>query len=162
MRSSRGVAIRLVVLCVVVVVALWMIHERTYKDLRNARAITVAACASLMYLRQHGEPPKTVDDLLEGGLLRSNGQGEVFVPGFGAPARLDYVRRVRLSFPNTAESYELRGGVVVSKDSGRELVCVDIDGERANDRDWAYLWFCVANGRSTGVDWLDELLSRDR
>ena len=155
-----------VALLVLLVVGVWaflaLSHYRGHEAVWEWQAVQLAGYAALLYWDEHGEAPASVDELFDAGLLSAAGDGYVQLAGLGRRARVEYVCRVSFSFPDEVGAYELQGGFVRSQSTGDKLVCIEFDGDPADGRDWAYLWFRVANGGSTGDHILDELIRKRR
>jgi hypothetical protein len=147
---------------VAVWVFLWRCHLRDYESMQEWQTVLVVGYASLVYFDEYGKAPHSIDELLRAGLLHRAHNEYVQTPGFGLAVPMEYVRRVGLSFPDATQEFEMQGGFVRSKRSGEKLVCIRIDGRPADDKDWAYLWFRLANGELTGNDRLDELIRERR
>ena len=122
----------------------------------------IVGYASLLNLEEHGEPARSLDDLFDTGLLYVTAEGYIGMAGFGLSVPQSYIRRVRVSFPDNSEDFAMQAGFVRAKDTGEKLTCVWFDDHEANDRDWAYLWFRLADGETTGDDMLDRLIEERR
>jgi len=155
-----------VALLFVLIVAVWAFlafdHMKSHEAVREFYATLVVGYASLLHLDEYGKPPRSVDELFDRGLLYMTADGYVEMPGFSPSPQIEYVRRVRLSFPESVDDYALEAGFVCSKSTGEKLVCIWFDGAPAAGRDWAYLWFRVAHGGATGDDRLDEFIREHR
>ncbi len=157
-RRLRRVTV-LLVLVLATIVFLCHRHVKGYEAFNEGHAVLIVGYASLLHLSLYGEAPESVQGLFDVGILRVAADGAVELPGFGAAVPPKYIERVRLAMPDNPGSFALDGGVVRSAATGRELVWIEAEGGATPRTDWAYLWFCVANGDRTGIDWLDDLLS---
>ncbi|MFQ5806967.1 MAG: hypothetical protein ACE5I3_11010 [Phycisphaerae bacterium] len=149
----------LILLILAVWTFLWLSHLRSHEAVRETHAALIVGYASLRYLDEHGKPPQSIEDLFDVGLLCTTDDGYVQMPGYSLGVPRDYVRRVHLSFPDNVGEFTLQGGLVRSTATEEELVCIRLDGRQAGQQDWAYLWYRVANGKPSGIDWLDELMA---
>ena len=141
-------------------------HHRVYSALREEESALAVGYAALLYVREYGVPPASVEELLEKDVLRvTRDARSVGVPGrISGLATLENALRVQLSFPREPAEYELEAARVVAKGTGKELICLWLrDGAREREdllrvnRHVARIWLKVASGQATGLQWLDEV-----
>ena len=141
-----------------VLALLLYLHWRGHEQYREGQAELIVGYGALMYLNASGEPPSCVEDLFDAGVLYVADSGYVHTHGLDVGVPMDYIRELRLSFPNDPTGFTIEAGLVRSVSTGEEVVCLELDDRPAVQRDWGYLWFCVASGEPTGIDWLDDLM----
>jgi hypothetical protein len=134
-------------------------HWRGHEQWREGEAELIVGYGALLYLNASGAPPSCVEDLFDAGILYVADNGDVHIHGLHLGVPIHYVRELHLSFPNDPTGFRIEAGLVRSVSTGEEVVCLELHGRPAALRDWAYLWFRVANGEPTGIDRLDDLLS---
>lgn len=149
------------------IVGVWLYlahdHAKGHERFRQIQAMHVVGYASLLYLDANARPPRSVQALFDANVLNVTEDGYVKTLGYDVGVPMDLVRSVRISFPDHPDEFELVAGVVQSRRTGEQPVCVDYgEGGRSDIVDWAYLWFRVAQGGPTGVDWLDRLIHERR
>ena len=123
--------------------------------------------ASLLYLHANEHPPHSVDDLFAAGLLLREDDGTVSMPGFASSlVTRELVARVRPSFPESVEESVAHEGRVVSRETREEALCISLEGVapdrvdmREATRRVGLLWYRVAQGETTGLPWLDDLMA---
>jgi hypothetical protein len=138
------------------------LHQTTY---RQYFPIHTALIASLLYIRDYGEPPRSVRDLIRTNCVEQESDDE---HGFISPymiwptCKKNYFIRVHLSFPSHADELEVKNGRLIDKQTKADRYLaiivphdlIEVDQMKINVDIWKD-WVKIERGEK--VDWLEDI-----
>jgi hypothetical protein len=122
--------------------------------------IQTALAASILYIHEYGEPPRSVSDLIRTKCVKQDGDGFVNPYMFLPRCANKHFYKVHLSFPKRADELEIKDGRLIDKSSKADRYLavimphdlIEVDQMKVSVDIWKD-WVKLERGEK--IDWLE-------
>jgi hypothetical protein len=125
-RSTIIKKIGIVLFCLIIItIGTNFIFHFLFDAVYQKIALESIGIGALIYIKDFGYPPKTIEDMLSRGYLERYSENVVSIPGHQS-LHWRYVNKMQFNFPSKAGDYECKNGKLVDKKTGEERYLIKI------------------------------------